>query len=72
MINFYSETDFKLQKDEFLFHSEGFIPFRTILNLFGLAVEKVKPITVSQLLVALQLIKNLQNTKSSIIPTKTV
>ena len=51
---------FKIE-DELLFHSEGFIPFRNILNLFGLAAEKVKPITVGQLLTAI----NLLNTKES-------
>ncbi|MDP2769369.1 MAG: DUF1493 family protein [Giesbergeria sp.] len=40
---------FGLEKDEYLFHSEGFSLFLMIANLFGFSIEKVKPLTVAQL-----------------------
>ncbi len=40
---------FDLEKNEYLFHSEGFNPFASLLLLFGIDSEKVKPVTVGQL-----------------------
>jgi hypothetical protein len=42
-------TAFGLAPDEYLFHGEGCNPFALIANLFGVAVEKVKPLSVRQL-----------------------
>lgn len=40
---------FGLEKDEYLFHSEGFNPLLMVANLFGFSIEKVKPLSVGQL-----------------------
>lgn len=40
---------FGLAADEYLFHSEGFNPFLFVANLFGYAIEKVRPLSVGQL-----------------------
>lgn len=40
---------FGLEKDEYLFHSEGIWFFRFIASFFGRDVENVKPLTVGEL-----------------------
>ena len=40
---------FGLEKDEYLFHSEGVSLLLMIANLFGFSIEKVKPLSVGQL-----------------------
>lgn len=59
---------FDLESDEYLFHSEGCNPFALILELFGRAVEKVKPITVGDLHRAILKV-SLQTPPNSTSPT---
>ncbi len=40
---------FQLEKDEYLFHSEGTGLFRLFAKLLGHDIEKVRPLTVGQL-----------------------
>lgn len=40
---------FGLEKNEYLFHSEGFSFLVMIANFFGFSIENVKPLSVAQL-----------------------